>query len=352
MNLNTIVKKDHLVQLKEEFDYLSDINYDLNWGARWKWASILHAVKSLKLLDKPFTYIDIGGGLSPIHFILSKYGTAINVDLAGFAHTWYPVNSKGFYVKSDGIECDMNNIHYLDTDFLKYIKEIPDNTIDFVLDGCSFIHFNPEKSFSHNDGVTLGMKEIERVLKPGGHFISSSDVVHPDYQENLDMIYPQHLGECFSSSGLEYVSEPDWELEPFYLDKNNLHIRANDNSVPGYLEQTRLGCTCCKELPDYHFFCHGPQRETVISVCLFTLRKKTQKSSVKTEDTDYGLPSKKKQNRIQMKWSLLRRIIRVSRYRELRKIIRPIIIKVIKTIGLYSFLRKMLRPNNRPMSGG
>ena len=157
MNFNTIVKINHLEELAEEFSYFYKINYKLNYGARYKWSRIWSMIKKLGLLDKNFTCIDLGGGLSPIHFILSNYGKIINIDYSGFKASWFPVNSQGFYTKSIGLESKMRNIFYIKDDFLQYVKGINDNSIDFIIDGCSFIHFNPTKIISHNDGIISGM---------------------------------------------------------------------------------------------------------------------------------------------------------------------------------------------------
>ncbi|MCK4733491.1 MAG: hypothetical protein KAT65_13645 [Methanophagales archaeon] len=165
--LNTIIKTHHLCDLREELDYFSQIGYKLNLDAVWKWATIMRVVKSLGLLERPFRCVDIGGGLSPLHFIFSNYGEVTNVELTGFKSTWFPTNADGFYLESPRIEHNRKNIRYVQDDFISYAKKIPDNSIDFFYDGCSLIHFNPQKRCSHNDGVCTAMREITRALRGG-----------------------------------------------------------------------------------------------------------------------------------------------------------------------------------------
>ena len=185
-----------------------------------------------------------------------------------------------------------------------------------------------------------------------GHFISASDVAHPSFQENGDMIYPWNLGECFTSSGLQYISDPDWDLEPFYLQKENLHTYGKINCA-GYIMQTEAGCTSCKGLPDYHYFCHGLQRETYLSVCLYTLRKKNSAMFIGTDINDYFIPpSKAEQVVCQIKWKILRVLVKYLRWWQIRSFIRPKLIIFSKRVGVYLLLRKLFRPSNRPSSGG
>lgn len=272
-SMNTLIRTHHVVDLKEELEYFSEIGYNLNLDALWKWASIWNVVKQLELLDNPFKCIDVGGGLSPLHFIFSNYGEVTNVEISGFRSTWFPVNHDGLYIDSPGIKHNRKNIHYVQEDFYTFIKRIPDNSIDFIYDGCSLIHFNTQKRHCHNDGVFYAMKEITRALRPGGYFVSASHVAHPDAIEAQCMIHPHHLGECFTRSGMMYVGEVDWNLEPFFRDRRNMHYPDPDVQSSGraYLKNTPLACTKCKGLPDYHCLYEAHLKGTTVIDCLYTL---------------------------------------------------------------------------------
>jgi SAM-dependent methyltransferase len=257
--------------LQKEIESLYNFGYKMNLDAVWKWAAIWKVVKELRLYETHFKCVDIGGGLSPLHWIFSKYGEVVNVEFAGFSNTWFPVNDNGFYSESPGIPHDRRNICYVQDDFLSYVKEIPDNSIDFFYDGCAFIHFNPQKRFSHNDGIVVSMKEIARTLKPGGYFVSASDVAHPDAREVGEFIHPHHLNECFLSSGLKSLGETDLELEPFFMNKENVH--QSNTCTPNHLMDTPIACTSsCRALPEYHCLCEA-KVGTILTRCLYTLTK-------------------------------------------------------------------------------
>lgn len=108
----------------------------------------MRVVKQLGLLERPFRCVDIGGGLSPLHFIFSNYGEVTNVELNGFKSAWFPTNADGFYLESSSIEHNRKNIRYVQDDFISYAKKIPDNSIDFFYDGCSLIHYISRVIFS------------------------------------------------------------------------------------------------------------------------------------------------------------------------------------------------------------
>ena len=127
--MNTVIKTHHLVDLREELDYLSEINYRLNLDALWKWATIWKVVKQLGLLERAFRCVDIGGGLSPLHFIFSNYGEVINVELAGSKSAWFPVTADGFYRESPGIKHNRKNIK-------RYLKPFETNTVQIFMQGC------------------------------------------------------------------------------------------------------------------------------------------------------------------------------------------------------------------------
>ena len=320
-------------------NYFSKINYDLNLDALWKWATIWKVVKELGLLDKPFRCVDIGGGLSPLHYIFSNYGEVTNVELAGFKRAWFPVNPSGFYVNSKGIKHNRKNIKYVQDDFLKYVKKLPSNSIDFFYDSCSLIHFNPKKSFSYNDGVSIAMKEITRVLRPGGYFISTSHIAHPDASEVRDMIHPRHLGKCFTSTGLQYASKVDWELEPFFMDKKNLHHPGSFTQP--FQKNTPRACTTCRGLPKYHCL-YEICRETIVISCLYTLYK-PKKINYPLDDSYRPL------NQVFTRlWWLMRRIIFFpeSVNRKVRKIINMILAPRITGGRIKRKIKKVIWKNH------
>ena len=268
------MKSEHIDLLQDELDYFKKAGYELNWDALWKWAWFLKVAKQLNLFAKPFKCIDMGGGMGPTHFILSNYGEVINVDTGGFEKTWFPINDQGFYTKSNGLPTIRENIQYIQDDFLKFVRNIPNNSIDFYVDGCSMIHFDTQTRYSQNDGVLDAVREITRTLKPGGYLISTSHVAHPSAPEFHDMLHPQRLGSYLASSGLKYVTKVDWEADEFFQDLGNAHycdteIRKNR----GFIRNTTAGCDGCENLPEYHCLLLADVRNTFVANCLYTLVK-------------------------------------------------------------------------------
>lgn len=54
-------------------------------------------------------------------------------------------------------------------------------SVDVCLDACSIIHM--WRGMDPRQGLALLMNEVQRVLRPGGFFISVSDVAHQDSDE-------------------------------------------------------------------------------------------------------------------------------------------------------------------------
>jgi hypothetical protein len=264
-NYNTLVKTHHIKEMSIFFDYFDEIKYgNLNYDAIWKWSGILDAFFKLYGENPRFEQcVDIGGGLSPIHLIMSNYGKVKNVD--DCSHTdgkfagWFPVkNEDVFYEESNGFDYVKENIEYINSDFIKYIKSIPDNFIDLYVDGCSLIHVSPGSESTFHDGVSEVAHHMYRTLKPGGHFISTCDIYNPNLKNNYPgllrgdgVTYPDKLFKVYKDSGLIPLDNSDYEVEDFYKNYSNViipikgapfHKRLN----PDYSQN--------KHLPRYHAF--------------------------------------------------------------------------------------------------
>jgi len=265
-NFNTIVKSHHMEEMKKYFDFFDDAKYgDLNYDALWKWVGILDSFYKLYGDNPKFdTCIDVGGGLSPIQLILSNYGKIINVDdcsqTGGKCLAWFPTKDM-FYEKSSGFECKKENIEIIQKDFLTYIKSVPDNSIDLYVDGCSLIHFNVKSNYSFHDGITEIAYHMNRTLKPGGYFISTCDIFTPEVESLLPNIlrndgitYPSKLYQLFSNSGLIPLDEGDYNIDEFFLNRNNSHgWLGSDSKIPPHLMFNPLNSTR-KNLPKYASF--------------------------------------------------------------------------------------------------
>ena len=262
---NTLVKTHHIAEMAPLFSYFDEIKYgNLNYDAIWKWSGILDAFYKIYGEIPEFDQcIDIGGGLSPIHLIMSNYGKVKNVDdcshTGGKFSGWFPIEENNvFYEESPGFEYNKENIEYINSDFIKYIQTVPDNSVDLYVDGCSLIHVGPCANHSFHDGVSEVAYHMNRTLKPGGHFISTCDIYNPKLKEsypgllrNDGVTYPEALFKVYSDSGLVPVDECDYEVEEFYKNYNNRIIPTPD--AP-FHKRLNPSFSQNKNLPDYHAF--------------------------------------------------------------------------------------------------
>ena len=262
---NTLVKTHHIAEMAPLFSYFDEIKYgNLNYDAIWKWSGILDAFYKIYGETPEFDQcIDIGGGLSPIHLMMSNYGKVKNVDdcshTGGKFSGWFPVDEDNvFYEESPGFHYNKENIEYINSDFIKFIKTVPDNSVDLYVDGCSLIHVGPCANHSFHDGVGEVAYHMNRTLKSGGHFISTCDIYNPKLKENYPNLlrwdgitYPEPLFKVYSDSGLVPVDECDYEVEEFYKNYNNRVVPTPD--APFHKRLHPL-FSQNKHLPDYHAF--------------------------------------------------------------------------------------------------
>jgi hypothetical protein len=262
---NTLVKTHHIAEMAPLFSYFDEIKYgNLNYDAIWKWSGILDAFYKIYGETPEFDQcIDIGGGLSPIHLIMSNYGKVKNVDdcshTGGKFSGWFPVDEDNvFYEESSGFHYNKENIEYVNSDFIKFIETVPDNSVDLYVDGCSLIHVGPCANHSFHDGVGEVAYHMNRTLKSGGHFISTCDIYNPKLKENYPNLlrwdgitYPEPLFKVYSDSGLVPVDECDYEVEEFYKNYNNRVVPTPD--APFHKRLHPL-FSQNKHLPDYHAF--------------------------------------------------------------------------------------------------
>jgi len=241
---------------------------DLNCDALWKWSAILYAFEHIgDIKKKDFVAIDVGGGFSPLHFLLSNSGRVINVDNA-FDQNWFPVKDDHTYVNAGPFKYNKENIQYKEMNFSEYIKQVPDNSIDFVYDSCSIIHFHPRNKTIHlNYGCHLAGKEIYRVLKPNGYFLVSSDVLHPIMENTIgaeknrgEWLYPKNMAAIYTKCKFKIFGESNFEIEEFFM-----------RSTPGY-EKKPPQHSDKPHLPLYHYF-HYKYSNVVLTMARFAFKK-------------------------------------------------------------------------------
>jgi len=110
---------------------------------------------------------------------------------------------------------DINNIKtkiiFKGGDFFSRINEVPDNSIDVVIDGCSLTHFYGKDGIKcWNNAATI----LYTKLKKNGYIIISSDVKHSENIEessgaiNDEFIYPNDIINIFEKNGYKLCFTP------------------------------------------------------------------------------------------------------------------------------------------------
>jgi SAM-dependent methyltransferase len=178
-----------------------------------KWMSVLEEFKALN--KNNLKVIELGTGTGVVPYIIASLGNDVTgIDIA----------------ESENL-CPKSLIKTIIGDALFVIKEIEDESIDVVTDLCAVHEFNVK---SNSKFKNIGLKEVSdqiyRILKPGGKFLTSTDVslVYPASQPG-GFIPPEDLISIVESSGLKLTSPYKKEYErseykPIYQSSVGLHI--------------------------------------------------------------------------------------------------------------------------------
>jgi len=178
-----------------------------------KWISVLEEFKSLNKTN--LKVVELGPGTGVVPYIIASWGNdVIGIDI-DIIENW----------------CPKNLIRMVIGDALLELKEMKDETIDVVTDLCAVHEFNTN---SNSKFKNIGLKEVAdqvyRILKPGGKFLTSTDVslVYPATQPG-GFIPPEDLIKIVETSGLILTSPYKKEYEqpeynPIYQPAVGLHI--------------------------------------------------------------------------------------------------------------------------------
>jgi SAM-dependent methyltransferase len=178
-----------------------------------KWMSVLEEFRSLDKTN--LKVVELGPGTGVVPYIIASWGNDVmGIDIAEIENL-----------------CPKNLIKMVIGDALFELREIEDETIDVVTDLCAVHEFN---ATSNSKFKNVGLKEVAdqiyRILKPGGKFLTSTDVslVYPALQPG-GFVPPEDLIDIVQSSGLKLTSPYKKEYEqsdynPVYQSGIGLHI--------------------------------------------------------------------------------------------------------------------------------
>jgi len=157
--------------------------------------------------------LDVGAGTSALGFLLCDYFEKVYiVDMAEpnkFTH---------------------DKLIHIRDDFFNYSKSLEDNFFDTIVESCAITHFEYNKD--ENLGIKKCAIEINRLLKPNGYFIMSSDVILEDSQENFgqkEFIKASEIIEIFKMNNLNLIQSFDYSAKD-----TGLTIKINYNNNPNF----------------------------------------------------------------------------------------------------------------------
>lgn len=206
--MNKILKKQDEFHFQKYYHILQTGN-ECSWqnspDALLKWSSILSAVETLKF--EPKKLADFGCGQSNLSFAIDSL----------LNHRLDRIYLLDFEAPASSFLSNQKFMH-LRGDAILTSSIIEDECLDLVVDSCSVIHFRPSFDFSANDGIREVAKIMKRVLKPGGYFISSSDILSFDGDEiRGEFISARCFIDIFENEGLKIVNEFDFSYDDAFL---------------------------------------------------------------------------------------------------------------------------------------
>ena len=174
----------------------------------WEWSQGLYALKKLGLLHKNATAIGVGAGIEKILFHLTNYIDMVYAtDIygeGGFSdETAYgdmlthPERYCNIPFRPNGL-----TVMYMDGRQLDF----PDNYFDFAFSFSSIEHFGGHQAAAQS------MREMARVIKPGGYVIITTELVINGLSHD-EFFLPHELENyLITPSGLQLIEEIDYTL--------------------------------------------------------------------------------------------------------------------------------------------
>jgi SAM-dependent methyltransferase len=208
--MNKYIKKTSIeLQYPKQFSQFKENGYSsLNPDGLLKWASVLDNIETYKSLDN-LNILDVGGGYSAITFLLSKNNNIINIDL-NRNDNWFSTNPDGTIPGLKSGSYNLDNIKFIECNFLTESQTLPDNYFDVIIDSCSIIHFNPTLDKHINQGLYDSSIIINQKLKKDGIFVVSSDLAKPTEDSNNEFLHPHIFIDIVKDAGFELIGDSNF----------------------------------------------------------------------------------------------------------------------------------------------
>ena len=185
-----------------------------NCDQHFKHGTIIEYIQQIMNKDTNYhinTLLEPGCGISELSaFLCKKYDTS-----TVYLFDFNIVNGIDVYKKQQFIF----NLHKTNTtivmkngDFFSRIQEVPDNSVDLIIDGCSVTHFSGNDTV-YNSGITSWKNAsifFKKKLKKNGYVVISSDIKnHDDILNAVDsvheFVYPNDIINIFVNNGFKIV---------------------------------------------------------------------------------------------------------------------------------------------------
>ncbi|MFQ6082097.1 MAG: class I SAM-dependent methyltransferase [Candidatus Aminicenantia bacterium] len=214
-------------------DTLTELKYDMNernfHRKIWEYVQIIFSLKQLKLLTPESICLAVGAGRELLLYYLTyKIKEIYGIDLykgkffGGKNETDIPVSAEKYapfpYIK------EKLNLFRINALKLKF----PDNFFDFIFSTSSIEHFGTKNN------ILQSLKEMYRVLKPGGAAVITTELKLNSLGTSLPNVKPfffKELIEMIKKAGFKISNDFDLRIEKEYFE-NWIKLPAEINKRP------------------------------------------------------------------------------------------------------------------------
>lgn len=214
--MNKVLNKNSVEELKKYEKILWSISPLSNGhhpteDAMIKWCSIIDAALEIDL--KYEKILDAGCGPSNLSLILKESFPTIDEIFCIDRERISPLLTSSSICKC------------FQGDFFEQAKNIPDESLDLIIDACSVTHFDTNSNVAANDGCHRLAKEATRILKKEGFFISVSDfsLLGNTKGEFIDI---ESMIQSYESGGLKIFGTKNLEIDMqnVYISNRQLNL--------------------------------------------------------------------------------------------------------------------------------